>query len=353
MLIECCIMNAVRCGPCGLFILLHIHNNLAAPTYTDSDSQNPQQTLTRNAVAPFVPPYPFRKDLFTEEECILYFSLAAKRSMCLLTPGDSVCTIIEESPRRSQMLNTYVEIACLHRPRSLLVKTTQRVSQISPQRAVVLYLTEVPGKEDLLTVDVVGPIRNQTVHIGMFGCYSPNTTARVYELGVIPNLHSFAFYSCFSLAIHKFEFTHMPQLRQIVFSLSTISTLEPGTFTDLPNLRTLILEKSWIVELFGASTPSSSNNYSASVNDLDYLHNLHCDCSFAWLRRFLKQKPYLIEAKEPGEVFRVGNYFSAAVKRNGNDTNVFSVDCLKNVTLENIWTGNQFSYNEHCSDDIC
>ncbi|XP_055350872.1 uncharacterized protein LOC129597300 isoform X2 [Paramacrobiotus metropolitanus] len=299
---------------CGLFNLFFIQSKFAAPTYTDSGCISQNWTLNHSVVAPVVTPYPFRRDLLT-------------------------------------IMNTYVEIPCLHEPRSLVAKTTQKVSEISPQRAVALYLTEVPDKEDLLTVDVVGPIRNQTVHIGMSGCYSPNTTARVYELGTIPNLHSFSFYLCDDLAIRKFDFSGMPQLRQMVFTLSTIATLEPGTFADLPNLRSLILERKWIKELFSAKNPSSTNDYSASVNDLDYLYNLHCDCSFAWLRRFLKKKPYLIDAKDPGEVFKIGNYFSEAITRTGNGTDVFSVDCSRNVTLENISTGSEFSYNASCPDD--
>ncbi|XP_055351828.1 uncharacterized protein LOC129598072 [Paramacrobiotus metropolitanus] len=349
MLIEGRDTKAMRFG---LFILLYIQSSLATSTYTKSAYLSQNLTSRPTVLAPVVPSYPFRRDLFTAEECNLYFTLGSNGSMCLLIPGSRLCAITEKSPRRFVMMNTYVEVPCLHPTRSQLVKTTQRVSQISPQRAVVLHLDEEPDKEDLVTVDVIEPIRNQTVHIGIIGCYSPNTTARVYEVGTIPNLHSFALYNCHNQAVRKSDFGRMPQIRQIVLTLCTINMLEPGTFTDLPHLRSLVLERQLILALFSAKNPSGANS-SVNANYLDYLYNLHCDCSFAWLRRFLNQMPDLIEAKDAGEVFIVGNYVSTAVKRNGNDTEVFSVDCSKKITLENIWAGNEFSYNASCSDVIC
>ncbi|XP_055355131.1 uncharacterized protein LOC129600574 [Paramacrobiotus metropolitanus] len=330
---------------CGLFVLFCIGS---APAHADSDCTSYNLTYIAPSV---VSPYRFAVHLLTVKECILYFNLAANGSMCQLIPGSNLCTVNDKTPRGRVMLNTYVEIACIYKPRALVIKTTKRVSQISPQRAVVLDLLEIPGKEDLITVAVVEPIRNQTVGLTVTGCYAPNTTSRIHNLGTIPALHSIGLHGCRDLAIQKSDFDRVPQLRQVVFDLSTTDTLEPGTFTDLPHLRNLVLEKKLILALISAKNPNRTSNFS---NDryIDYVYTLHCDCSFAWLRRFFKQNRYLIEGKEPGEVFRIGSYFSEAVRKTGNGTDVFSVDCSKKVTLENIWAGNEFSYNTSCSNEM-
>ncbi|XP_055357136.1 uncharacterized protein LOC129602158 [Paramacrobiotus metropolitanus] len=347
MQVRDCNMKAVQCG---LLVFFCIRNKLALWAFADSGCTSPNVTSTHNVTPAVVAQYPFRRDLLTVRECITYDNLEAEDAICALIPHSDYCIINDETPRRLMMLNTYVEIACLYKPRSLVIKTIKRVREISPRRAVVLDLFEFPLKENLITVTVVEPIRNHTIGLTVTGCYAPNTTSRIHTLGTIPNLHSLAIYSCRHLDIQKSDFSRLPQLRQIVFDLSSIDTLEPDTFTDLPHLRTLVLEKNLILAFFSPKNRSQAY-YSVVTGYLDYLQKLHCDCSSAWLRSFLKQKRYLIEEKEPGEVFRIGSYFSEAVKRTGNRTDVFSVDCSKNLTLENISTGNEFSYNVSCPDD--
>ncbi|XP_055340763.1 uncharacterized protein LOC129589887 [Paramacrobiotus metropolitanus] len=339
-------MEKLRCGFIILWFLFNMDGGLADSSFKNS-----------TALSDVIPPaaaYPFRTDLITVEECSLYVQYSVERFICADRQVlGYLCNVTDKNPRKAQMLNTYLDVSCIYRSHALVANTTKHVRQISPHRAVLLNLFEWDAEQDPVTVDVVEPIRNQTVHLAVHDCRSPNTTAKVYALGLLPSLYSFALDACPNVTIQKTHFSGMPQLRIIWFYVTTISSLEPGTFTDLIHLRSLTLEKHYIKVLINQNNPNPAYIKFSTDGNLHYLYDLHCGCSFAWLRSFLKQKPYLIGEKDPGEVFIIGNYISPAVERSGNKTDIFSVDCSRNVTLDNIWAGNEFSYKTNCSTETC
>ncbi|XP_055348763.1 uncharacterized protein LOC129595707 [Paramacrobiotus metropolitanus] len=349
-----CNMEELRYGFLIFCLISSMYGGLA-DVHTDCSKQN--STTSNDAVTPTTQstPYPFRADLLTVEECNLYQQFQEENSTCSMIFSFDTCVVDNEHPRKEQMGATYVQILCIYQPRALIANTTKHVREISPLRAVLLNLYEWKDEEDPVTFDVVEPVQNQIIDLCILDCRYPNTTAKVYELGTFPYLYSFALNGCANMTIQKKHFSRMPQLRMIAFYMSTIETLEPGTFTDLPLLRSLILERFFGMVLATENDPSQAAMYShiGTEDYLDRLYTLHCDCSFAWLRNFLKRKPYLIEAKVPGEVFIVGNYLSEGVERTGNGTDVFSVDCSRKITLENVWTGSEFSYNTTDCDVAC
>ncbi|XP_055351037.1 uncharacterized protein LOC129597490 isoform X2 [Paramacrobiotus metropolitanus] len=334
----------------GLVIFWFISNMEGGMADPDQDLSHKNSSAFNGIIFP-VAANPFRADLLTFEECNLYLKYQQEQSICMVVFGYDPCNVHDDSPIKV-MLNTYLDVSCIYMPHALVANTTRHVRQISPYRAVLLNLFEGQIDQDPVTVDVVEPIRNQTAHLAVYDCQSPNATAKVYALGILPNVYSFALKYCPNVTIQKKHFDGMPQLRLITFELITISALEPGTFTDLIHLRSLTLERDFIGALLNQNSPKPKPAYSRFSNGdyLHYLHDLHCACSFAWLRSFLKQKPYLVEEKDLGEVFIIGNYLSPSVKRKGNETDVFSVDCSRKVTLDNIWTGSEFSYKACCSD---
>ncbi|XP_055340743.1 uncharacterized protein LOC129589869 [Paramacrobiotus metropolitanus] len=319
----------------------------------DGDCSLKNSTVIHDAVSPAAE-YPFRTDLLTVEECSLYLKYLLQRSICTdVMDFSNWCNVNAENPRKAGMLHTYWEVTCFYRSHALVANTTKHVRKISPQRAVLLHLFEWEAEQDPVTIDIVEPIRNQTIHLAVNNCRAPNATAKVHALGLLPNVYSFALGYCPNVTIQKKHFGGMPQLRMIAFYESTISALEPGTFTDLIHLRSLTLESYIIRTLLNQYIPEPAYRRFTTDDYLHYLYDVHCDCSYAWLRSFLKQRPYLIEKKNLGEVFIIGNYLSPAVERSGNKTDVFSIDCSKNVTLDNIWTGSEFSYKAACSNENC
>ncbi|XP_055348766.1 uncharacterized protein LOC129595709 [Paramacrobiotus metropolitanus] len=327
------------------FLLMFLLSNMGA-SLADGGQQNPTaDNATSSATT-----YPLRTDLLTVEECNLYWQYGMEKSMCMMVFSSIFCVVDDEHPRQDLMLNTYLDVSCVWKRHALVAKTTKRVREISPQRAVLLNLFQYLESEDPLTTDVVDPVRNQMIHLGVFDCQAPNATAQVYELGNFPNLYDFEMNSCTNLTIRKKDFSRMPQLRMVTFYITSISALEPGTFTDMPHLGSLILERDFITALWNIGNPESAYSKFATDEYLDYLYNLHCGCSFAWLRNFLEQKPFLIEEKNEGEVFIIGNYLSQAVQFHRNHTDILSVDCSKDITVENVYTGHKFSYNASYCD---
>ncbi|XP_055340756.1 uncharacterized protein LOC129589880 [Paramacrobiotus metropolitanus] len=338
-------MEELRCGFIMLWFISNIDGGLAGSIFKNS-------TELSDVIPPVAAAYPFRADLITVKECTLYVEYLVEGFICAdMQVLGYLCNGNDKNPRKALKLNTYLDVSCMYRSHALVANTTKHVGQISPHRAVLLSLFELEAEQDPVTADVVEPIRDQTVHLAVKDCRSTNTTAKVHALGVLPNLYSFALGYCFNLTIQKKHFGRMPQLRMVAFCLTTISSLEPGTFTDLIHLRSLTLERYFIRALWNKYDPQPAYSRFTTDDYLHYLYDVHCDCSYAWLRSFLKQKPYLTEEKDPGEMFIIGNYLSPAIARKGNKTDVFSVDCSRNVTLNNIWAGSEFSYNTTCSTE--
>ncbi|XP_055348733.1 uncharacterized protein LOC129595677 isoform X2 [Paramacrobiotus metropolitanus] len=245
----------LACLNIAVFIAGIIEKNSGIKLETSCIQLN--QTAPDKTLAP--PTYLFRSDLLTTEECLAYAAPTIDKGICPIIMKEEDCYISDKNPRQHQMLGTYLEIACVWENHTLAAKTTKRIRQISPHRAVMLSLFERDDTEDPITVDVLDPLRNQLVHLALFTCYSKNVTAKLYELGEFPNLFSFETVDCFNLTVRKNDFSRLPQLRAITLYFTTIASLEPGTFTDLPHLRILILEKDFMLALQEKGNPDSAN----------------------------------------------------------------------------------------------
>ncbi|XP_055354759.1 uncharacterized protein LOC129600299 [Paramacrobiotus metropolitanus] len=150
----------------------------------------------------------------------------------------------------------------------------------------------------------------------------------------------------------KQHFAGMRQVRMIRLYACTIASLEAYTFTDLPSLDSLALENG-----LGFDLQRLQKDYQAQdmlpvfLNQADFVivRRLHCDCSLAWLRNFLKRKPHLTASKKQGQVAVIGIYITPSVGHYWDEwPHIFSVDCSRDLAYDNIRAGTQFSYNTSC-----
>ncbi|XP_055342633.1 uncharacterized protein LOC129591124 [Paramacrobiotus metropolitanus] len=139
----------------------------------------------------------------------------------------------------------------------------------------------------------------------------------------------------------------------ITMTASTIAALEAYTFTDLPQLESLMLEYGLRQELKQLQDGDSSEEIMPAIltqADFVVVRRLHCDCSFAWFRNFLKRKPHLTSAKRRGAVATIGSYKTSVILNYADMPSVLSVDCSRDLTFDNIQAGTQFSYNTSCNN---
>ncbi|OWA50927.1 putative Zinc metalloproteinase nas-7 [Hypsibius exemplaris] len=113
---------------------------------------------------------------------------------------------------------------------------------------------------------------------------------------------------------------------------STVKEIEQGAFESLQFLKQVTLDTG-----YRADRPMTKAM-------LEHLRLLHCDCSYDWLRVFLKKNPQLIAAKRVGEVHRFGGILSNSFKQR----NIYvPVDCSK-TNLLGAPDQTEFSINLDC-----
>ncbi|XP_055347440.1 uncharacterized protein LOC129594694 [Paramacrobiotus metropolitanus] len=347
-------------------LLAFLFNIIALPAYfmhdglteleTDCNSgANIPQTITPEPVE-----YPFRTDLLTRDECMAYANLSQNGEICSPVIGVREC----EGPSDDEYLlkvlsRTYINVRCSWGNRTLLTTVTTNIHLISPTRAAIIDLKERNDSADPVHPEVINPIRNQLIELCVSDVRTTGVSAKIYDLGVMPYLLLLQIQSGSRLEIQKKHFSRMSQIRSITFSHCTIEMLEPYTFADLPLLHSLSLEDGAGYVLFRQHAYSTKRQFPnlLSEDDLDMIQKLHCDCSYAWYRNFLKQKPHLISGKRKGEIAIVGNYMTPFVDVGVLTTAaVLKVDCAQNLTYSNVGRnlgGSQYSYNSSCYNLQC
>ncbi|XP_055354267.1 uncharacterized protein LOC129599927 isoform X2 [Paramacrobiotus metropolitanus] len=324
--------------------------------------------------------FPFRTDTLTREEFCVRFMKDTDCNQEWEAPDFPNCLNASEAefqrhPYASMAKWTFVEFGCAEETRDRMKTRAETFRRISPRRAIsIAFYADSEDREefDPINFDVVDPVRNQVIQVAVMRCATVHTTEKTYKLGDLPQaLLYFLGLHCHNLVIKKAHFSRMPGLRQIQLMSATIGELEPYTFTDLPDLRSLILEdkigNSLVARVQYAGYFDTSLLPDTAVENV---RRLHCDCSFAWFRNFLKKKPYLIAAKKKG-VVTMGTYIkpskdvlSPGAFRNIStmtareattmDWNpVLSVDCAHEFNWRNTQAGDQFAYNTSCYNLNC
>ncbi|XP_055348768.1 uncharacterized protein LOC129595711 [Paramacrobiotus metropolitanus] len=316
----------------------------------DCNSYNTSQPVN---VTPLTDAVPFRRDRLRLEECIVYANKGS--SICMIVPGIEAWMMIGTDPHENNPTRrNYLAAECRFQKRPVVAETTRTIRLNNPTVAVTLSLTDGTGNNNSLTFDVIDPVRNQTIDLGVESCVTTDVNRRIYDVGVLPNLFVLTVSWCRNLTVMKEDFSRMPRIRMILFTMSTITSLEAGTFMDLPDLHSLILERNlfmMVPEMLTNITNHRQEQKLSSIGDTrDFVRRLHCDCSLGWLRNLQKKKPYLIGNRDEGEVITVGDYKSPEVWKSRD---ALSVDCSREVDADNIFNGKGFSYNTTCYTLVC
>ncbi|XP_055354428.1 uncharacterized protein LOC129600062 [Paramacrobiotus metropolitanus] len=281
-----------------LGLLSVLQRVLGSATDLEKDCSNATHDLhTRNATMPKGTfSLPFRTDLMTKEECITFATIGEGRICSLVSDIDSCNFTTQDFYYKYHALSrTYLEVECEQADRSDIMQLTRNISRISPNRAVTIELVEKSDPSGHVHFDVIEPIRWQIVGLTVISNTSM-TTLKVYEAGTLPRLLRIEVEYGYNLVVKKKDVSRMPQIRMICFRLSNIKTLEQYTFMDLPHLESLMLEKEISRELdlkeWYAGRNRTYDSRFITSGGVHKVWRLHCGCSFAWLRNFLKQKPH-------------------------------------------------------------
>ncbi|XP_055347446.1 uncharacterized protein LOC129594698 [Paramacrobiotus metropolitanus] len=326
-----------------------------APTDLEIDCNTPPTATQISAVQ--LDPNPFRTDLLTREECLGYVSLHESRSICSPVQSRKDCEPSSNDQYTiTPISRTYIEVLCSWENRTSFAEITQSVSTISQRRAVTIRLKERNDSTDPIHSDVVNPIREQIIELSILECRTTRTTAKVYDAGMLPNVIRFTMQSGLRLEIQKKDFSRMPKVRMISLSSCTVAVLEPYTFTDLPHLQSLSLEDGVGFHLRRLQMHPNRSEWDPETfgeDDLAMVWKLHCDCSYAWYRNFLKKIPSLITGKNIGEIGSIGNYKTPYVGGVSSLSGLLSVNCTHKLTPDNSDIGSKYSYNVPCYNIQC
>ncbi|XP_055348014.1 uncharacterized protein LOC129595127 [Paramacrobiotus metropolitanus] len=337
------------------FVLFLIHQCAGIPDHAiqfETDCNAPDAS-TAEIIKTAPPINSFRTDTLAADECRTYAKMLCgdgKHDYCIMSypPGSDM----------SPLTKTYFEMSCWEGgTRTAIAVYARNVSLTSPNRAITLELAERNDTEDPVHHDAVDPIRQQIIQMQIRHCATATITAKIFGAGEVPNLVSLRVWQGRDLVVKRRDFSRMPNVRMIIFGLTTIQELEPYTFTDIAHLESLTLEMKIGYILYIMSKPEHDQFWepgSLQGKDLDKVKKIHCDCSFAWFRNFLKRKPHLIQEKREGEVAVIGNYLSESTNT-GIWKGSLSVDCSMAFNYNNTYyTKNRsYSYNTSCYNLVC
>ncbi|XP_055354399.1 uncharacterized protein LOC129600036 isoform X3 [Paramacrobiotus metropolitanus] len=339
-----------------LFLFAAAANGLKTTSTGSETDCSPQPIpLQNDQVAPG-PPFPFRTDFLTEEECLVYGNHLQRNNPFWATRR---CHDSSFNPR----FFTYIPVKLSGS--SDAVAATQKIRATSPTRAVTVTIDigligADHSAEEALHTDVFEPIRQQVVQLFRKACNTPDAIHKIYNVGLLPSLIRLELKFCYNMTIKKRDFAHMPQLRIFEAIDSSIAEIEAHTFTDLVNLRSLMLERDISYHLSAYTDKTGPMSFYTIHNDADVerVRRLHCDCSYAWLRNFLKRKPYLLKGRSEGEVAIIGNFLTSGFGVAGEFRHYLNVDCSRPLTFANlpkvpVGTDAPFAYNTQCFDLSC
>ncbi|XP_055347871.1 uncharacterized protein LOC129594999 isoform X2 [Paramacrobiotus metropolitanus] len=152
-----------------------------------------------------------------------------------------------------------------------------------------------------ITAADVSPVRRTMVNLYVFGCTDSRTTQIPRELR-LNNLLYLEIMSCSDQAVQRSDFERLPKLRQLMFSNTTMVSLEMDAFSALPDLRLLVPEGDFFYRaLVEGRFPQRAR---------DYVWRLHCGCELAWFRQWWTNNTRLLHGvqTEAGEVWAILNY---------------------------------------------
>ncbi|XP_055354417.1 uncharacterized protein LOC129600050 [Paramacrobiotus metropolitanus] len=346
--------------PCIFLILFFVLSAVVTGSFPklETDCNSTLQTDATISAASSPPQgLVFRNTALTKTECDVYRLLFYREGPCNPVEDNRSCDRTEPDPTENPIMRTYLKLRCRKQySQSEISVTTQLVSQMVNNRAVTLSIYEKNNTTDPVHLEVIEPIRNNLIALEIRGCATTKVTGKLYDVGLLANLLTLEIYDGENLQMHKRDFGRMPQVQMISFTRSSIGTLETGTFMDLLNLESLVLEDEIAYELRRYELYPDDGDLFADFNpaDVERVRRLHCDCSFAWFRNFLKGKPHLTAVKREGEVFVVGNYVSPTRLTSVTyRPSVLSVDCSRPLTFNNTAVGTEFSYNTTCYNLKC
>ncbi|XP_055349842.1 uncharacterized protein LOC129596550 isoform X2 [Paramacrobiotus metropolitanus] len=180
-----------------------------------------------------------------------------------------------------------------------------------PLRAIRVALVE-----DQIEALALAPVAEQVVVLLMMYCSARDPTSKLPGLA-FTNLLEFVLDSCSNVVIKRSDFQISLKLRSIIFSNVTIVYLEDGTFNNLPDLQIVAWHKD-LPHTFGKSNHegrrfvlNSYQEYDSGLEMQGFLKRLHCDCQFAWLRKWLAQNTALKRSVKPGEVYMLAGYMGS------------------------------------------
>ncbi|XP_055345123.1 uncharacterized protein LOC129592980 isoform X2 [Paramacrobiotus metropolitanus] len=159
-------------------------------------------------------------------------------------------------------------------------------------------------KDQQITGELLSPIEKQVLILWMLDCQAHDATVKLSSFNLI-NLQHFEVRRCIDMRIRMSDFRFLSALKIIVFEKSTILYLEKGAFTNLPQLQMLVWHRS-ISSKFGVVIGDKlQKNLARSMPG--YLKRMHCDCEFAWLRKWLPERGLLRATFEPSAIFYFAN----------------------------------------------
>ncbi|XP_055345187.1 uncharacterized protein LOC129593028 isoform X2 [Paramacrobiotus metropolitanus] len=153
-----------------------------------------------------------------------------------------------------------------------------------------------------VTAADVAPIRRTIVSFDFFKCTSSRSTTKAGDLQ-LSSLLDYGIWDCSDLEVQRADFQRLSKLRLLMFSNTTIRSLQFDAFGYLPALRLLSLEH----EIYDNAL-EQSRGFGQRIRD--YLWRLHCGCDFAWFRQWWTNNTLLVHAydNDAGEVYAFRDY---------------------------------------------
>ncbi|XP_055344825.1 uncharacterized protein LOC129592739 [Paramacrobiotus metropolitanus] len=240
------------------------------------DLPSDSSTATCSSVIP--EPFPkFSTQRMTAAQCRAQFSANCRNA---------------ETTKDSCMSQKALSISCTPNATATEVRTIATGLANGLLRAVAVVVHD--GRQTVASN--FQPIRKQVVVLEILHCRRSRTTGQLSDLN-FPFLLEFALTSCSQLDIQRGDFRVNRWLRMITLENSTIRTMEEDTFSDLPALRLLALEFSVdMMTEFRAETQ-------------EYIRRLHCDCRWAWFRRWWRNNLALLRNASDSEIYRIPGSF--------------------------------------------
>ena len=143
---------------------------------------------------------------------------------------------------------------------------------------------------------------------------------------VLPQLVDLTLHNRSNIQIRRDDFLAFPGLISFFSGNgSTIKSIEFNAFASLPYLRHLTFEAG-----FDLASPLPDGL-------IVQMRTLHCGLEYAWLRKYLASRPYLLAPKEAGEMYDIGPGFQNNAITSAD---IFiPVDCTKPNSIESSRAG--------------